>query len=75
MLWDEVVEGRWEYLHWYLCLMKLQPGSSNFQHTKNNFSKLGYLLTACVCRVGMYAWQHISSVDLAAAATTNLSAI
>lgn len=32
-----------------------------------------YSPTACGCKVGMYVWQHISSVDLAAAATTNLS--
>lgn len=32
-----------------------------------------YSPTACGCKVGMHAWQHISSVHLAAAATTNLS--
>lgn len=32
-----------------------------------------YLLTACVCEMGMYAWQHVSSTDLAAAVTINLS--
>lgn len=34
-----------------------------------------YSLTACVCKVDMYAWQHISSADLATAATNNLRVV
>lgn len=51
--------------------MKLQPVIFNMLRIISvNLDT--YWLTARVCTVGMYAWQHTSSADLAAAATTNL---